>query len=304
MSRSLARTVRFSRGARSVLRPFRKIGVRVGRLKGLKFLWLEITRSCNLACKHCYCRSGPNVPVTERMEFGDWCRVMDEARSIGCRRLQFIGGEPTLHPDLLGLIEHAKHAGFKYFEVFTNATLLGEDVIESFKKLGVRVALSLYSSDRETHDQITGHDGSFEKTVDAIERLVEQKIPFRAGVILMEQNATHFKKTKKFLKHLGASYIGMDHVRGIGRGESPKPNARPMDELCGHCWSGKLCIDPNGNAYPCVFSRFAPVGNFLTDGIKGIVEGQKLHCFSAGSLPGRTRRIGKCYLFVSQWNQL
>jgi MoaA/NifB/PqqE/SkfB family radical SAM enzyme len=211
---------------------------------------------------------------------------MDEARSIGCRRLQFIGGEPTVHPDLLRLIEHAKHTGFKYIEVFTNATLLSEDLIESFKKLDVRVALSLYSSDPETHDQITGRAGSFDKTLTAIKQLVEQKIRFRTGIILMEQNATHFKKTKKFLKRLGAIYVGKDDMRRIGRGKQSVSEASPMDELCGHCWRGTLCIDPNGNAYPCVFSRFAPVGNFLTDGIKNIVEGQRLLAFRRVSYLG------------------
>jgi MoaA/NifB/PqqE/SkfB family radical SAM enzyme len=103
----------------------------------------------------------------------------------------------------------------------------------------------------------------------------------------MEQNATHFKETKKFLKRLGAIHVGKDDMRRIGRGKQSVSEASPMDELCGHCWSGKLCIDPNGNAYPCVFSRFAPVGNFLTDGIKGIVEGQKLHAFRRATYLGK-----------------
>jgi radical SAM protein with 4Fe4S-binding SPASM domain len=59
-----------------------------------------------------------------------------------------------------------------------------------------------------------------------------------------------------------------------------------MDELCGHCWRGNLCVDPNGNAYPCVFSRFAPVGNFMTDGVKGIVEGRKLKEFRQAAYLG------------------
>lgn len=269
-----------------VLRPFRRVGVRIGRLKGLKFLWLEITRSCNLACTHCYCNSGPHVPITERMEFEDWCRAMDEARSMGCRRLQFIGGEPMVHPDLFRLIEHAKVTGFKYCEVFTNATLLGEDVIKTFKKIGVHVALSLYSSDAKTHDQITGRDGSFDKTVDAIRRLAHNKVPFRTAVISMEPSANDFKNTKKFLKRLGAIHIGKDDMRRIGRGKPSVSEANPMDELCGHCWRGTLCIDPNGNAYPCVFSRFASVGNFLTDGIKGIVEGPKLNAFRRAAYLG------------------
>ncbi|HEX2341721.1 MAG TPA: radical SAM protein, partial [Vicinamibacterales bacterium] len=83
-----------------VLLPLKKLRVRGGCLEGLSFLWLEITQRCNLACVHCYADSSPHLPLTERMTFSDWCRVMDEARTMGCRRLQFIGGEPTIHPDL------------------------------------------------------------------------------------------------------------------------------------------------------------------------------------------------------------
>src|SRR5687767_1018146 len=91
---------------------------RLGCLAGLNFLWLEITRRCNLTCAHCYVDSGPGLPLTEGMQFDDWCRVMDEARAEGCRRVQFIGGEPTLHPDLPALLGHAARAGFSQCEVF------------------------------------------------------------------------------------------------------------------------------------------------------------------------------------------
>ena len=271
--------LRASRSARTVLRPLRKLRVRTGCLEGLNFLWLEITRRCNLTCAHCYADSGPRLPITEKMNFADWCRVMEEARELGCRRLQFIGGEPTLHPDLGRLLQHAKRVGFRHCEVFTNATRLSEDLVETLKELGVLVRFSFYSSDPVTHDRITGQKGSFQRTVDGVRRLVRRRIRLDASVILMDQNVAQVKQTKKFLRHLGVGSTGTDRVRGVGRGERLVPGARPMSELCGHCWSGKLCVDPNGDAYPCVFSRFVSVGNFLTDGIKDIVKGEKLRAF-------------------------
>src|SRR5713226_7179053 len=105
----------------SVVLPFKKLRVRTGCLEGLNFLWLEITRRCNLTCEHCYASSGPGLPLIERMECADWCQVLDEARAVGCRRVQFIGGEPTVHPDLGRLLEHATRVGFRHCEVFTNA---------------------------------------------------------------------------------------------------------------------------------------------------------------------------------------
>src|SRR4051794_766984 len=122
-----------------VLRAFKKARVKSGCLDGLDFLWLEITSRCNLTCAHCYASSGPQLPLTERMQLDDWCRVMRDARTAGCRRLQFIGGEPTLHPEIGRLVEHAARVGFRHCEVFTNATLLRDSLIRTFRECGVIV---------------------------------------------------------------------------------------------------------------------------------------------------------------------
>jgi MoaA/NifB/PqqE/SkfB family radical SAM enzyme len=268
-----------SLSADSVMLPFKKLRVRTGCLRGLSFLWLEITRRCNLACQHCYANSGPALPVTDRMQFADWCRVMEEARAIGCRRVQFIGGEPTVHPDLERLVEHARRVGFRHCEVFTNATLFREDLVETFKHLRVLVHFSFYSFDPAVHDQITGQQGSFERTVEGIRMLVRRRIRVAAGIILIPENAEHLKRTRKFLKGLGVRLISADRVRGVGRGERFVPGTRPLDELCGACWSGKLCVDANGDAHPCVFSRAATVGNCLDEGLTSIVCGSRLQTF-------------------------
>ena len=64
-------------------RPLRQVYARTGRLRGLDFLWLEITRSCNLTCRHCYAGSAPDLPIVEDMSCEDWRRVVDEAAAMG-----------------------------------------------------------------------------------------------------------------------------------------------------------------------------------------------------------------------------
>ena len=44
----------------------------------LRFLWLEITGKCQLACEHCYAESGPKG-TNGVMTVEDWQRVIDEA---------------------------------------------------------------------------------------------------------------------------------------------------------------------------------------------------------------------------------
>lgn len=70
------------------------------------FLWLELTGKCQLECVHCYAESSP-TGTHGTMTAADWRRVIAEAASMGVRTVQFIGGEPTLHPSLAELIDYA-----------------------------------------------------------------------------------------------------------------------------------------------------------------------------------------------------
>ncbi|WP_428093131.1 radical SAM protein [Candidatus Pollutiaquabacter sp.] len=76
--------------------------------RSLDFLWLEITPKCNLTCVHRYADSTPFNPLESKMTFQDWVNVMKESYELGCRKIQFIGGEPTIHPEFLNLVKIAK----------------------------------------------------------------------------------------------------------------------------------------------------------------------------------------------------
>jgi len=266
-------------GARLVTRRYRQLRMATGCLTGLQFLWLEVTRGCNLTCSHCYASSSPDLPVEGRMRLQDWRNVLDASRALGCRRVQFIGGEPTLYRGLTSLIEHAARRGFRQIEVFTNATHVTEELMQVFRRWRVGVASSFYSADAATHDRITRHPGSFERTVAGLKALVERKIPLRVGLIEVERDPAQLRRARRFLKNLGVNSIDTDRVRGIGRGRQLVPGARPSAELCGACWQGKLSVGADGGAYPCVFSRFAPVGNVLDEELPSILAGGALQAF-------------------------
>src|SRR5438045_3225579 len=73
---------------------------------GLRFLWLELTGRCNLHCVHCYADSSP-TSNHGTMTTHDWEVVLDQAQELGVRKVQFIGGEPTLHPGFRELVIRA-----------------------------------------------------------------------------------------------------------------------------------------------------------------------------------------------------
>jgi MoaA/NifB/PqqE/SkfB family radical SAM enzyme len=246
----------------------------------LSFLWLEITAKCNLLCSHCYAESGPQVDLYGTMTRADWTQVIDEAARLRCRDLQFIGGEPTMHPDLHDLIDHANHQGFELIEVYTNATRLGKELLGCFQRNGVHVATSFYSDDPVVHEGVTQRQGSWQRTVRGIEDVLAAGLPIRVGVIETERNAGHGPRAIEFLKMLGVHNIGIDRQRGVGRGQLVRVGAEEerYDELCGECWKGKLCVTSSGDVFPCVFSRATRLGD-VRAGLPGILRTAKLAHF-------------------------
>jgi MoaA/NifB/PqqE/SkfB family radical SAM enzyme len=243
----------------------------------LSFLWLEITGRCNLACSHCYAESSPGRDLYGSLTYGDWTGVIDEAAELGCRSVQFVGGEPTLHPRLHDLVDFANHRGFAFIEVFTNATRLRRDLVGCFRRCGVHVATSFYSDDPGTHERITAGEGSWQRTVRGIETALTAGLPVRVGVVETRHNMGHAPRAIEFLKHLGVRDIRIDHERGVGRGKPARADGdrERFEELCGHCWQGKLCIVSSGQAFPCVFSRATRLGD-VRHGLSDIVHSATL----------------------------
>jgi len=243
----------------------------------LDFLWLEITPKCNLECRHCYAESSPKRELSGDMGLSDWLRMLGDAAEAGCRAVQFIGGEPTLHPHLPEMIAHADSLGYKHIEVFTNATAIRPKLLESFVSARVQIATSFYSDDGSTHDQITQHIGSFRRTVAGIRQCIEAGLQVRAGIVETPLNTGHALNAAKLLAELGVKSIRVDRQREIGRGLAHAANADSMSSLCGQC-RGTLCVTASGAMFPCVFSRFVQVGNARV-GIRSALSSRELDRF-------------------------
>jgi MoaA/NifB/PqqE/SkfB family radical SAM enzyme len=245
----------------------------------LEFLWLEITEKCNLQCGHCYASSGPHKSLRGHMALENWLQVLRDASRLGCRGVQFIGGEPSLHPDLGKMISFAVTEGYDFIELYTNATAMTVDLITLLARHNVRVATSFYSADSAVHDSITTRAGSFGRTVDGIQSAVAAGLHVRAGLILTAANADGVEEASAFLNELGVADVGLDGVRAIGRAGDPNGAPRERDrELCGQCGFRKLCVTSAGSVHPCVFARHVDLGH-VSMGLREIVEGRPAAAF-------------------------
>lgn len=244
-------------------------------LKGLTFLWLEITPRCNLHCQHCYVSSSPRLQDPMVV---DWPLILRQAHHAGCRSVQFIGGEPMSNPRLLHYVAEAHKLDYEFIEIYTNLTLLTDRVARLLSAYGTSIATSFYSFRRETHDRITGVRGSFDRTVAGIDRALSANLPLRVGIINTGMNDSEVQEAIEFLVARGVDrgWINTDKTRPVGRGADLTPSESLAKTLCGHCWRGKLCVTAHGACYPCVFARNLAAGSVLTQDVSTIVDSQEL----------------------------
>ncbi len=99
-------------------------------------LMLEITNVCNITCRECYSTSGTLFKSLEQIE-----RDLDtgfELRPV--HTVTITGGEPTLHPQLLQIIELIKLRKAHVF-LLTNGVLVDEQRLSEFARAGLNSIL-------------------------------------------------------------------------------------------------------------------------------------------------------------------
>jgi uncharacterized radical SAM superfamily Fe-S cluster-containing enzyme len=104
---------------------------------------VEITSSCNLACPMCYAHSGPGGRHLSLAE----CRAaIDRLVEVEGRPevLQLSGGEPTIHPQFLEILEYASRQPIDVVMINTNGIRLAHDVEFVARLADVRQRLEIY----------------------------------------------------------------------------------------------------------------------------------------------------------------
>ncbi len=247
---------------------------RVAEPAGLEFLWLELTNRCNLECVHCYADSAPSAGHDDVLNADDYEGLLSEAAELGTRRVQFIGGEPTLNHALPRLIASAKGMGYELVEVYSNLINLSEELLDCFAEYGVGVATSIYGHEATLHDQVTRRPGSFQRTVNNVRRVIARDLRVRAAMVIMPENAFAVEATRSFLLGIGVQDFGTDRLRAFGRAAESQQS--PMNELCGSCAAGTLCVGANGVVYPCIMSKAWAVGSVQETSLGEIATSDRL----------------------------
>jgi hypothetical protein len=121
---------------------------------------LSVTNACNLDCPICFTYNRKDrlyhMPVEEMRRTVDW--IVESSGSVDL--VNVTGGEPTLHPQILDILECCRRPEIGRITMNSNGLRLAEDreLCSRLAELGVCVVLSFNTFDPEVSRRLHGRD--------------------------------------------------------------------------------------------------------------------------------------------------
>ena len=133
---------------------------------------IEVNSGCNLNCPICFADAGDGFSLTlEEVE-----RMLDRLVELEGEPevVQFSGGEPTIHPQILDMVRAAMARGIPNVMINTNGVRIAKDdrFLAELKELRPAIYLQFDGLERETYRKIRGED-LLDMKLRCLERLAE-----------------------------------------------------------------------------------------------------------------------------------
>jgi MoaA/NifB/PqqE/SkfB family radical SAM enzyme len=177
-------------------------------------VFFHILTRCNLHCRHCYINPVQHGHTTLDIDtIGRWLALFAERHPAS--NLIFLGGEPTLHPDLAEAVGTARTLGYASVTIDTNGYLF-HDILNRVTPQAVDYfSFSLDGPDPEVNDALRGK-GSYAKCTGGI--LAAKQRGFSVSLIytVSRANIDHLERMPDLLEELGVDrfFIQVIGVRG------------------------------------------------------------------------------------------
>jgi len=87
---------------------------------------IDLTTRCNLGCPTCFANSNKYHAEPSFEEIYGMMKRLRDLRPAPCNTIQFLGGEPTLHPDFFKIVRASTELGFTHIQMGTNGIKLAD----------------------------------------------------------------------------------------------------------------------------------------------------------------------------------
>ncbi len=179
-------------------------------------VYLYITDKCQLRCSHCY--MGERLDVARSMPYDLVCRNIKLWRRMGGSKLSILGGEPTLHPRFLDILEVARATGFEKLILNTNGLAHARRVLSKVKCQDLSyIQVSLDGGSPETHDNIRGN-GTFKQAITTTIDLCTRGFDTRIICTVNKRNMSDCLELLRIADDIGVSLVKFHVFSGIGNG--------------------------------------------------------------------------------------
>ncbi len=185
----------------------------------LRYLFLEVTRKCNLSCT--YCGSGCSPSWSNReMESSGWIRVLHQiAEDFPPKEvmLAITGGEPLLKPGFFDIIAEADTLGFPYGMV-TNGGLLDREAARKLAASRIGAISISFDAPPELNDTLRGK-GTARRVEQAITNLRKAGYKRRLEIIstIVKPAVPNLHKLREHIAGMKVAEWRLAPVIPIGR---------------------------------------------------------------------------------------
>ncbi len=183
-------------------------------------IYWEMTRACDLACRHCRAEAialrHPNELST-----AEGRAMLRQALEFGppLPHLVFTGGDPLKRPDLMDLTAEATTLGFSVSLAPSGTTLLSAEAIRGLAAAGIQsMSLSLDGSTAARHDAFRGVPGCFEMTLAAAHRIREAGIPLQINTLVTAETLADLPNIYTLMRDLSIMRWSLFLLIAVGRG--------------------------------------------------------------------------------------
>jgi SynChlorMet cassette radical SAM/SPASM protein ScmF len=207
----------------------------------LTTFYLYLTTGCNLACQHCWITptltkgdfvtyTKGNLAPAQYLDVDLLRQAIVDAKPLGLASAKLTGGEPTLHPDFVKIVDLLTSEGLQ-FNMETNGTLIDEALARHLKENTniFHVSLSLDGDNAETHDAFRNVAGAFDAAVRGLRNLVS--VGIHPQVIMSPHlgNINEVDGLVKLATEAGASSVKFNPVANSGRGKQMHEKGTALD---------------------------------------------------------------------------
>jgi len=170
-------------------------------MHNLNVALLELTKKCNLKCKHCGTAFTSSGNFKE-LSLSQWKKVLRDIKELGGEKVIFTGGEPTIKKDFVSIIKEIMRLGLKYAFI-SNGLFIGREVFQEIvknKPYTVRVSID---GDKDLHNYIRGCESSFQQCLESVGHLQAHNIPVCIVTTVSKLNWTALPEIANLLKVSG-----------------------------------------------------------------------------------------------------